>query len=522
MKKTKAGIQITYFFLFATFMLGCAATEEYKYQHEQNKSQLTLYMNGPEKTSLDITFDLISVNIVSEEGSSREVTRELQHINSIDMQRRQILLGETMLPEGKYKKIQLIVNNAYVKSKGKTAALSLPDKMIELNIDTSVIRNQNTTLFLNWNADSSVHDSYMFKPAFTVKGKAQELSSLLIYVTNEGSDNVSVINRQSAEVAATIMVGKKPRGIAVSRGRRQLKVYVANSGSNSISVIDPSTNRIENEIPIRFGNEPEGIAVATTSSNKELIFVANYGSNNVSVIDATTFQEIEKIDVGRGPIAIAVDPPIEEILGTSDLSLEDISVLRNYRNKFINVYVANHNSNDISVIRIDTLTQKSAEVLTLNVEWRPIALYVDYRKGKVFIANYGSDRVSVLDIVKTVTGNTSEAISNIKNVGTSITGVISDPVFDRIYLLKEVQGEIMIIRPFAKVFDSLKTIMPPVTGIIATGGSPRSFILGPEGRKLYVVNKDSNSVSIIDRTTKNVEQVIPVGKSPYGITVFQD
>jgi YVTN family beta-propeller protein len=450
------------------------------------------------------------------------VTAELHHVNSLDMQRRQILLGEAMLPEGKYKKIQLLVNNAYVKSKEETTALSLPDKMIELNIDTSVTRNQNTTLFLNWNADLSVYESYMFKPAFTVKGKARELSSLMIYVTNEGSDNVSVINRQSAEVTATIMVGKKPRGIAVSHGGRRHKVYVANSGANSISVIDPATNRIENEIPIRFGNAPEGIAVANTSSNKELIFVANYGSNNVSVIDTTTFQEVEKIDVGRGPIAIAVDPPIEEILGTGDLSLEDMSVLRNYRNKFINVYVANHNSNDISVIRMDALTQKSAEVLTLNVEWRPIALYVDYRKGKVFIANYGSDRVSVLDIVETVKGNTSAAVSTIKNVGTSITGVISDPVSDRIYLLKEVQGEIMIIRPFSKGFDTLQTIMPPVTGIIATGDSPRSFMLDPEGRKLYVVNKDSNSISIVDRTTKKVEQVIPVGKSPYGITVFQD
>jgi YVTN family beta-propeller protein len=503
-------------------MLACAATEENPYQDKQEKSQFTLYMNGPEKSSRDISFDLVSVNIISEEGSSREVTGKLQHVNSLDMQRRQILLGETVLPEGKYKKIQLIVNNPYVKSKGKTAALSLPDKNIELNIDISVARNQNTTLFINWHADSSADNSDMFKPAFTVKGKSRELSSLLIYVTNEGSDNVSVINRQSDEVTTTIMVGKNPRGIAVSRGGRRLKVYVANSGSNSISVIDPSTNRIENEIPIRFGNEPEGIAVATTSSSKEFVFVANFGSNNVSVIDATTFQEVEKIDVGRGPIAIAVDPPIEDILGTGDLSPEDISFLRNYRNRFINVYVANHDSNDISVIRFDTFAQKSEDVLTLNVEWRPIALHVDYRKGKVFIANYGSDRISVLDIVETVKGNASAAVSTINNVGTSITGVISDPVIDRIYLLREVQGEIMIIRPFAKGFDTLKTIMPPVTGIIVTGRSPRSFILDPEGRKLYVVNKESNSISIVDRTTKNLEQVIPVGKSPYGIAVFQD
>ena len=43
--------------------------------------------------------------------------------------------------------------------------------------------------------------------------RKQELSSSLIYVTNENSDNVSVINRYTGEVVETIMVGRKPRGV---------------------------------------------------------------------------------------------------------------------------------------------------------------------------------------------------------------------------------------------------------------------------------------------------------------------
>jgi YVTN family beta-propeller protein len=160
------------------------------------------------------------------------------------------------------------------------------------------------------------------------------------------------------------------------------------------------------------------------------------------------------------------------------------------------------------------------EVIPLSVEWQPIAINVDYQRGKVYIANYDSDKLSVIDILQTVKGNTAEAVSTINNVGFSIIDVIADPVFDRIYLLKEVPGEIMIIRPFTKGFDSLKTMMPPIMGTISVGISPRSLILDPEARKLYVVNRGSDNISVIDKTTKRQEEVIQVGKRPYGIAVF--
>jgi YVTN family beta-propeller protein len=172
-------------------------------------------------------------------------------------------------------------------------------------------------------------------------------------------------------------------------------------------------------------------------------------------------------------------------------------------------------------LRIDASAKKSVEVINLSVEWRPVALSVDYLRGKVYIANFDSDKLSVIDIPQTVKGNTSTAVSTINNIGYSTVGVISDPTFDRLYLLKEKAGEVVIVRPFTDGTDTLKTVMPPVMGTIAVGSSPRSFILDPEARKLYVVNRGSDSISVIDKTTKNEEQIIPVGRRPYGITIFQ-
>ncbi|HIC90674.1 MAG TPA: hypothetical protein EYP21_01145, partial [Syntrophaceae bacterium] len=63
-------------------------------------------------------------------------------------------------------------------------------------------------------------------------------------------------------------------------------------------------------------------------------------------------------------------------------------------------------------------------------------------------------------------------------------------------------------------------IMNPITGTVAVGKSPRTIGMDPEARKIYVVNRGSNNISVIDKTTKREEQVIPVSERPYGIAVF--
>jgi YVTN family beta-propeller protein len=513
-----------FYFLLFTLLVDCTAIQDRSDPSElyKDKGQITLFLNGPEKASLDVTFDLISVAVIAEDGIQREVMNTPLTINSHAATGRQILLGERSLPEGRYKKLRLFIKEALFKRKERVANLALPPEGIEVTININVKRRQNIVLFLNWNADGSVVDGYLFSPVFAVRGQIPELGTLLIYVTNEFSNNVSVINRESAEVVATILVGKRPRGIAAGQRRQRLRVYVANSGSDDISVIDPTINKVENVIPIRFGKKPEGIAVANIAPDKELVFVTNYISNTVSVVNTLTFDEIEKIDVGLGPIAVAVDPPVEGLLRSRSLNVEDVNILRSYREKFFNVYVVNQNSNDISVLRMNILTNQCEEVTNIKVEWNPIALTVDNRRGKVFVANYGSDKVSVIDILQIVKGNITEAVSTIDNVGTSIIGIISDTVFDRIYLLKEAEGEIMIIRPFEERFENLKTTMPPIMGVISVESAPRSFILDPEARNIYVVNRGSNNISVVDKTTKKEEQIIPVGNKPYGIAIFQN
>src|SRR4030067_2850247 len=482
-----------------------------------NYGQVTIYLNGPEKASLDITFDLLAVNVVAEGGTTGEIMNAPLSINSLALTNRQMLLAERALPEGRYEKLKVTVKRAYIKRK-EIADLAIPPEGIEIPITITVARNQNTTLFLKWDADASIAEGFQFKPAFAVKSQRPELSTLLVYVTNEDSNNVSVINRQTDEVVSTVMVGNKPKGVATGLRRQHVRVYVANSKSNSISVIDPTTNRVETEIPIRFGQEPEGIAVASVSPEKEFIFVTNYGSNTVSVIDALTYQEMEKVNVGNGPVAVAVEPPVESLMRAQFLSFEDANILRRERENFLRAYIANRNSKDITVLKMDISSGRIVDITNINVEWNPTALDVDFQRGKVYVANYGFDNLSVISIIELIKGNRTGAVSAISGVGHSNTGVIADPSLERIYLLKEVPGDVMIIRPMLEDQSPIKT-MTPIIGTIPVGRTPRSLMLDPEAKKIYVVNRGSNNILVIDKTTRKEEKVIPVGKKPYGIAM---
>lgn len=500
---------------------GCATFNGYTSKETKDSGQVSIYIETPDQTKTNISFDVTSIGVISVDNEKFEILNKIKNIDSSKLKGNQILLSEEYIKEGQYKALELNIKNPLKIELDKKTPLIITDSIL-IEYPFFIKKNINTSLFLIWDSDLSIIGKDIFKPHFNIKSTSPELTTLMLYVTNEGSNSVTVINRNTNNIVSNIIVGKKPRGIAVSQLKLKPRIFVANSGSNTISVIEPTKNIHEFEIPVRYGIEPEGITVAKISEDKELIIVTNFASDNISIIDGSTYEEIERINVGDGPIAVITDPDIETISSSRISNIEDLNLFRNHRNRYLNIYVANKNSKNVSIIKWAIYEKRALLVDNINVEWAPLSLSLDPQNLKIYVANYGSDNLSVIDIIQVIKGNISGSTITITNIGTTITGIQTAPEIDRIYLTKEFTGELISIRPLSEVFTKIKSplTIAPIIDSIKVGNSPRSIAIDPEGRTIYVVNRGDNSLSVIDKTKNRVEKTIPVGNNPYGIAMF--
>ncbi len=87
-----------------------------------------------------------------------------------------------------------------------------------------------------------------------------------IFVSNERSDSLSVIDSATNTVIATIKVGKRPRGVGLAPDGSE--VYVAVSGDNAIAVVDPQTMKVLRTFS--SGDDPEAFAVHPNGNHLHL------------------------------------------------------------------------------------------------------------------------------------------------------------------------------------------------------------------------------------------------------------
>ncbi len=87
--------------------------------------------------------------------------------------------------------------------------------------------------------------------------RSAEAPHSFAYVTNSGSNRVSVIDLGTLKVTASLATGNNPTGVTASPARDE--VYVVNTDSATVTVIDATTNRIAGNIPV--GRQPYYISV---------------------------------------------------------------------------------------------------------------------------------------------------------------------------------------------------------------------------------------------------------------------
>ena len=159
-----------------------------------------------------------------------------------------------------------------------------------------------------------------------------------IYVTNHGSDTVSVINSTTDTVIKTINVGEDPYHLVYHP--IQKKIYVANLNYSNfekefVSVIDTTTDTVVANIQV--DNDPQFLLY---NPDNGFIYVANQGSfgpPKVSVIDPEddTIETTISLGLdGRGPTHMAYDNNNKKLF-VGNLFSDTVSIIDTTSNSLI-------------------------------------------------------------------------------------------------------------------------------------------------------------------------------------------
>src|ERR671918_884204 len=328
-------------------------------------------------------------------------------------------------------------------------------------------------------------------------GIAVNPSTNKVYVVNEYSNSVSVIDTDTDTVKSTINLGNFPYGIDINPLNN--RIYITNRGSNTVSVLDGSVDTKLDDITV--GKSPVGIAVNPSAN---WIYVTNLDDGTVSVIDGITNDVIKTLSVGKTPYGIAVNPLSNQI------------------------YVTDIITNMVTVIDGET-----NEISTkIPVGKRPTGLAIDIpdKKGennRLYVANYDSDSVSVIDLA------TNEITNNITSVGDSPVGMAVNSISNKLYVSNIASNTVAVIdtnninsndinnKTRAKnstallkeirVNPTLKTSYSgedSFVNIPADVGFPllaSQVTIDSFENKVYITNTGSNTISIIDGKSNEVD-----------------
>ncbi|POB11850.1 hypothetical protein CO251_02625 [Sulfobacillus sp. hq2] len=267
-----------------------------------------------------------------------------------------------------------------------------------------------------------------------------------VYVTNQDSNTVSVINAATNQVVSTLPVGTDPTYLGTNPTNGN--VYVANNNSGTVSVINEA-NQVADTIAV--GNTPSGIAVDVNTGN---IYVSQWSPGTVSVIDGATNTVSQTITVGGQPFTPVFDPANGDIY-VPCWSTSAVDVINTRTNQVVqsipvgsrpnyatvdpangDVYIANWESNTVSVINSAT----NSVVATIAVGTHPRAIAVNPLNGNLYVTNNGSDTVSVIN------GTTNTVIQTI-GAGASPAGIAADSANGTVYIVDSGSNTVSMILP---------------------------------------------------------------------------
>ncbi len=310
--------------------------------------------------------------------------------------------------------------------------------------------------------------------------------SNLVFVTNELSGDLSIVDGAAGRLLGTYPLGKRPRGIKLSPDGRTL--YVALSGS---PIAPPGTD--ESKLPppdhsadgvgmfdlasrklvgvVRGIANPEQLAV----SRAGLIYAGSEAASAVVILDPQARKAVDSIAVGDEPEGVALSPD----------------------ERFL--YVALEGENKVAVIDV----AGRRVIARVPVGGRPRSIAFSPDGARAYVTDELEGAVTEMD------GRTHQVLRTFQapGKGPKPMGVAVSPDGAKVYVTTGRAGTLVAID------TASGALAPPLT----VGQRPWGVAISADGRRLFTANGPSDDMTVVDTASMQVVGKTRLGQRPWGV-----
>ena len=304
-------------------------------------------------------------------------------------------------------------------------------------------------------------------------------SSVRIIQTNSAGDDVSIIDPATNKVVGTI------HGIEVNHGAASApdgsRYYISNEAESTLDVVDQKTLKVTRKIPL--SGHPNNIAIGKDGKRVYVSIARKPGA--VDVIDTVSLEKVKTISV-NGAVHNTYVTPDGKFVVSGSIPSKTITV-------------------------IDAKTEEPVWTLTMDLGIRPMTfsanpdgstkwIFVQLSEFSGFaVVDFAShkevNRIKLPDIP----GRTPFRVGGNASHGMAVTS----------------DGKMLVVNSglnsalYEYSLPDLKFV-----GSADVGRAPDWVTLTPDGKRAYVANAASNSVSVVDLKSLKEITRIPVGEVP--------
>ncbi len=344
-----------------------------------------------------------------------------------------------------------------------------------------------------------------------------------LFVACENSNEVLVVDTATQKVSGAVRVGKQPFGLALAPNGEEL--FVGSRWENSVAVVDTTTLKVNRTLPI-----VDGPRQLCTDKSGRFLFATSITTNGIDVVDAAAGTQVKVLEGGSAPFGVALAPdgrylyvsnqmsnPVKmrapPVLELTVVDTRDQIVVgrRNLDSTVIGQGIAVSPDNQFVVVALE-LPKNLIPETQVYQGWmvtHGFAVAEAGPRGRVAYLLLDDMNAYYADPFGIAFSPDGRRLY-ISSSGVDLVSVVD---FDRLRALLKVSGGKIGISDEAVRLNARHLALSSeyVEARIPTGNNPKGLVVSPDGMRVYVANRLSDNITVIDAAAGKVAGLIDLG-----------